>query len=882
MTQERQKCYDNVGYEPFDDRPAEPLKVQKQLLSENTKDSIDTRAIDAYRQGVSIRSYRDKFIGNQPKLGSGHPCHFTDVQVYGQSRDYTHYTETSAYTDGPERFNPVEFIQQGEAYPLPIELSGGPKEREEASVEPLEIPFKKSSVVGPYIARQIHGNFETGNEDIEPGKGNDEISQLIAYDSAPISHFFLDEGTKYYGKSLTANLPESDGHMLYILSQDRFSVSGSFSFVEDINGNGSLMRVTSPIFRAGPYTDTINNTTAFTNATASDNKFLTSVSDRSGFVITGSLTFESVFYASSTASGTKYFIDFDYFLVAAQFTTQNIIVQHTGISSQQFPWTTEMNLDDWNYIAVVRSPNITPGQFDYEVFLNGTSLGTATGLAAPADTGAPSTAYIGTLNGSSLSEFQERLAYVKITKDVLTEAQLTVELNRRFNPIDDYSTAITTNNYVPKIDRTIIPFNDTKEEALVDQLNTSNTEFLRAVRALDFDLSEDLRRDFSHKSATAGTTVYGGNSAQYGTDSISFANLTKGSLADDDSPVDLVNWNTDIIFSRATEATYQDGESVLIYANNIPRIIEGPNNRYLYTEGTRANLCTDHDTVPVAGNATVTQDIGDTAPDGTSSADRRLATGPDGYGRSAAANVTSSLEYTLSVFVKYVSGDAENAVVAVGTGFGGAGSTSFTATNNWIRYEHNIAAASSTSTGTGRVQEQGVNDDSEVDIWGWQIEEGGFSTQVIRTIGVPLTRAADDAYIPSAIVPQQMKTGRWQVDIYPRRASTQTADESTETLFAFATGTDDRIYFDTTTNQIRVRQGAVTKVSSNVLTWSANQKLTLTFDAQAGSITVTGATTGNGTVIDQTWTMPSNDVQIGNINSLNRAFFGMIGTPRTA
>ena len=123
-----------------------------------------------------------------------------------------------------------------------------------------------------------------------------------------------------------------------------------------------------------------------------------------------------------------------------------------------------------------------------------------------------------------------------------------------------------------------------------------------------------------------------------------------------------------------------------------------------------------------------------------------------------------------------------------------------------------------------------------------------------------------------------MRSGSWVVVIAPRRASTEAADTSTETLFAFGSGTDNRAHIDSS-NRVVVREGGVDVVTTGALTWSADQAITLTFDAALGSVTVAGATTGDGTTTDTAWTMPTGDVQVGNDAALGTAFFGAISAP---
>lgn len=95
-----------------------------------------------------------------------------------------------------------------------------------------------------------------------------------------------------------------------------------------------------------------------------------------------------------------------------------------------------------------------------------------------------------------------------------------------FGPVNN---AIVIEGFVAHIQRDIDPFDDTKDERIVEQITTNNAAFISRLKELDFDLSEDIRGTFSKKSAPAGGDVYGPEAARYGTDSIAYRGLTRGS-----------------------------------------------------------------------------------------------------------------------------------------------------------------------------------------------------------------------------------------------------------------------------------------------------------------------------------------------------------------
>jgi hypothetical protein len=344
--------------------------------------------------------------------------------------------------------------------------------------------------------------------------------------------------------------------------------------------------------------------------------------------------------------------------------------------------------------------------------------------------------------------------------------------------------------------------------------------------------------------------------------------------------VTLLDWGSDLTFTRASAATYYDGTEVTEYAADDARILADGS---LYVEGARENAKRDYagQYNPIGG--VFTADVGDGLISGDGDADELDGNGtnnpqiqtlaPDwpGYAPSSAAS--------LSVWFRRTSGDTSDVRLRLRDKTGAFVNLDLPPPSSWTRLVHSIAdlgAGSSSQfhsvlfAGTGRT--------IVGEFWGYQLENGAFPSQLIQSSGSATTRAVDDASVASASVPAAMRSGSFEIAITPRRASTAAADNATETLLAYGAGTDNRIYFNAS-NQIVVRQGGADVVTTGALTWSADQAITLTFDASAGSVTVAGATTGNGTTTDTSWTMPAGDVQVGNDAALSTAFFGALSEP---
>ena len=164
--------------------------------------------------------------------------------------------------------------------------------------------------------------------------------------------------------------------------------------------------------------------------------------------------------------------------------------------------------------------------------------------------------------------------------------------------------------------------------------------------------------------------------------------------------------------------------------------------------------------------------------------------------------------------------------------------------------------------------------------WGLQIERAAtFRSSYIVTIGSGVTRPPDVGYWPAAVVPAAIASGRWSVDVIPEFSDTEA---SAWHMIASYSGTI-LDYFGIE------RTGGVTYVSvydaatlavRRAITFSREQKMTFTFDCVAGSVTVSGATIGNGTTVGVPWVHVISDVYWGSWTSgASLHFFGKLSEP---
>lgn len=179
--------------------------------------SMDTSGIDHLRQGVEMRTMKHWLGSNQPKIWSGNIQHITQIHTYGQARSWVEYDNTTLWQDNQIEFNPLQFITDNSTYPMPIVFNGGPMDGEEASIEPLTIPYRsdKSYIEGSHPVHCSRGNFEDGNPTSDNPQSNNRIMQFIEYDAPLTPNPFLDAGQQYIGAGALENCIMVEGYVAY-------------------------------------------------------------------------------------------------------------------------------------------------------------------------------------------------------------------------------------------------------------------------------------------------------------------------------------------------------------------------------------------------------------------------------------------------------------------------------------------------------------------------------------------------------------------------------------------------------------------------------------------------------------------------------------------
>lgn len=194
---------ENLGkFTPFNDTDDNRTEQARLSLSYN-KNGIDTKTYDSYRQGVELKGNKYRFLGMQPKMGSGNICHYTYPNPIGQSRTFTEYFNNTTFTEKP-KFSPVDYIN-GMNYPLPLIFNEGPQQEEVASVEPFIIPYKKRDTYSNYFPRAPRGFVQLGGNVRDVGNGNfgtDALKQFVEFSYSGENNTydpFLDDGEELFG-----------------------------------------------------------------------------------------------------------------------------------------------------------------------------------------------------------------------------------------------------------------------------------------------------------------------------------------------------------------------------------------------------------------------------------------------------------------------------------------------------------------------------------------------------------------------------------------------------------------------------------------------------------------------------------------------------------
>ena len=136
-----------------------------------------------------------------------------------------------------------------------------------------------------------------------------------------------------------------------------------------------------------------------------------------------------------------------------------------------------------------------------------------------------------------------------------------------------------------------------------------------------------------------------------------------------------------------------------------------------------------------------------TAPDGTTTASKIVATGSDSLLQDI-INITSGITYTFSVYLKTTSGTLNTNISLGSPAFpdteGDGGRTKqIIVTNTWQRFTITSTADATADSGISVGGFSSFSTGEEVLVWGAQLEAGSYPTSYIPTVASTVTRNAD-------------------------------------------------------------------------------------------------------------------------------------------
>ena len=190
---------DGLEFTPYNESPVKAVPV----ITASMSGAMDTREIDAFRQGVEISSEAHRFKGLGAKIWAGNIKGYTIIRTLGQALSFTEYKNDKKFNDLLVKFNPVAYIELGENYPYPLIFNEGPQQNKETSIQPFTIPFRngRDSNEAQDIAHQVRGSVEDGNQNnLQLNGYTDRITQFVPFYNASQEHSpFLDEGEYTFG-----------------------------------------------------------------------------------------------------------------------------------------------------------------------------------------------------------------------------------------------------------------------------------------------------------------------------------------------------------------------------------------------------------------------------------------------------------------------------------------------------------------------------------------------------------------------------------------------------------------------------------------------------------------------------------------------------------
>ena len=361
----------------------------------------------------------------------------------------------------------------------------------------------------------------------------------------------------------------------------------------------------------------------------------------------------------------------------------------------------------------------------------------------------------------------------------------------------------------------------------------------------------------------------------------------------------------DANFVRATEAANYDPRTGAYVESTEPANWLGTGVPCIYAdgavrvEGARTNKMPESSlgTWTLIGSASVSSDDA-TAPDYDTNADTvtfaALATDAVTHPTSIAADASTDNDSAwVSCWLRCTSGTEEARIGLLDKDTTTRLlSADLTVTTTWTRFEFEVA-----DIGAGVVAPAGLIQNSSdaaarsIEAWGFQVEHNApFVSSDIRTSGAAATRNRDDLeFGAGADLGAVINSQTVQFDFWCAQTSAEyLADLKSRVLFGI-TGTNEQFLIAAGGGLVYVKINGASGLLSvqHPCTWtSRHQKITVTYDASTATITVAGATTGNGSTVGTVRTFTEGAAMKvglhGNSDVDNFQFYGVLSRWRSA
>jgi len=300
----------------------------------------------------------------------------------------------------------------------------------------------------------------------------------------------------------------------------------------------------------------------------------------------------------------------------------------------------------------------------------------------------------------------------------------------------------------------------------------------------------------------------------------------------------------------------------------------------------------------------------DTAPDGSTTAEEVILNNNVAAKVAQTPTVLNSTVYDWTFFYKRFDTSDHPFRARITAKDGSTQVASLTATSQWRRAHVSLdSATGGTSFELALIQLASPTESMQLAIWGSQLTARG-STHVYNGQHMPYfrrtdslsasTRSRDEMSFAADDVPGQVLRGKFAISFLPLFSSAEIAAQgggAYDYLLAIeiASGTAEgrtaglRITDDSGDCVVQWCDDSGDVVCSRVITFDAMQELTFTLDCEAATMTVEGATTGDGTdTADESWNITRSTMKLGGgkhivgMSETNTSAFGYVSEVRSA